>query len=80
MKNVTVSIPDDVYRDARIRAAEAGRSVSALVADYLRSLSAKDAEFDRLAALQEEVFAKASGFSASDRITRDEAHDRATLR
>ena len=39
MKNITVSVPDDVYRDARIRAAERGSSVSALVAEYLRSLS-----------------------------------------
>lgn len=47
MKNVTVAIPDEVYRDARIRAAERGTSVSAMVADYLRSLSG--AEERRLA-------------------------------
>jgi len=34
--NITVSVPDDVYRAARIRAAEQGSSVSALVAEYLR--------------------------------------------
>jgi hypothetical protein len=28
MKNITVSVPDDVYREARVRAAEAGTSVS----------------------------------------------------
>ncbi|MBA3305588.1 MAG: hypothetical protein H0U25_06640, partial [Thermoleophilaceae bacterium] len=39
MKNITVSVPEDVYRAARIRAAERGRSVSGLVADYLGSLS-----------------------------------------
>jgi hypothetical protein len=32
-KNITVTAPDDVYRRARIRAAEQGRSVSALVAE-----------------------------------------------
>ncbi|GAB3929958.1 hypothetical protein GCM10011575_28450 [Microlunatus endophyticus] len=80
MKNVTVSVPDDVYRDARIKAAEQGRSVSALVADYLRSLSSQDSEFDRLRALQEQVFERVEGFSASDRLSRDEVHDRAALR
>lgn len=80
MKNVTISIPDDVYREARIKAAEQGRSLSALVADYLRELTAKDAEFARLQALQEQVFAQTSSFSAGDRLTRDEAHDRAALR
>jgi hypothetical protein len=38
MKNITVTVPDDVYRNARIRAAERGTSVSSLVAEYLRSL------------------------------------------
>jgi plasmid stability protein len=33
MKSITVSVPDDVYRAARIRAAERGSSVSALVSD-----------------------------------------------
>jgi predicted nucleic acid-binding protein len=37
VKNVTVSIPDDVYRAARVRAAEEGSSLSSLVAGYLRS-------------------------------------------
>ena len=45
--NITVSVPDDVYRAARIRAAEKGVSVSVLVAEYLRSLSKHDAEFAR---------------------------------
>ena len=80
MKNVTISVPDDVYRDARIRAAERGTSVSALVANYLRSLSTRDAEFARLEALQFETMATIKGFSAADRLSRDEVHDRDALR
>lgn len=82
VKNLTVSVPDDVYRDARIRAAERGTSVSALVAGYLRSLSARDAEFARLEALQHRVLGEIrdSGFDGSDRLTRDEVHDRDALR
>ena len=38
MKNVTVSLPEDVYRVARIRAAERDTSVSAMVREYLESL------------------------------------------
>ena len=38
MKNITVSIDDETHRQARIRAAELGTSVSALVRGYLRSL------------------------------------------
>ena len=55
MKNITVSVPDDVYRTARIRAAEEGRSVSGMVATYLRSLSDDGAEFSRLEAQQRRI-------------------------
>ncbi|HZJ04919.1 MAG TPA: hypothetical protein VFD59_05550 [Nocardioidaceae bacterium] len=77
MKNITVSVPDDVYRGARIRAAERGRSVSSLVAEYLRGLAADEAEFNRLEAQQRQVHEQISRFRASDRLERDELHDRA---
>ena len=81
VKNVTVSVPDDVYREARIRAAQQGTSVSALVSDYLRGLARDDdAEFARLRDLQRRVSAEVSDFSASDHLSRDEVHDRAALR
>ena len=76
MKNVTVSIPDDVYRLARVRAAESDTSVSALVAAHLRSLGDRDAEFERLEAQQKRIQAKITGFSAGDRLSRDELHER----
>jgi plasmid stability protein len=77
MKNITVTVPDDVYREARVRAAERGSSVSALVGDYLRSLSDRDVEFVRLAAQQREVQAEIDRFRAGDRLDRDELHERA---
>ena len=77
MKNLTVTIPDEVYRRARIRAAEAGTSVSSLVAEFLRSLDARAADFDRRARLQSEVMSEIKAFSAGDRLARDEVHNRA---
>ena len=77
MKNITVTVPDEVYREARIRAAERGSSVSALVGGYLRSLSDGDAEFARLAAQQRKVQREIDRFRARDRLSRDELHDRA---
>ncbi|MCC6482796.1 MAG: hypothetical protein LKF30_00140 [Sphingobium sp.] len=38
MKNVTISLDDETHRKARIRAAEMGTSLSALVKQYLESL------------------------------------------
>lgn len=76
MKNITVSVPDEVYRAARIRAAEDGSSVSALVAEYLRSLSDSEAEFARLSEQQRRILASIERFSAADRLGRDEIHER----
>ncbi|MDE3189494.1 MAG: hypothetical protein KGL94_01600 [Acidobacteriota bacterium] len=77
MKNITVSVPDEVYRAARIRAAERGRSVSALVADYLGLLADRDAEFARLREQQRRIVDGIESFSAADRLGRDEIHERA---
>ena len=77
MANITVSVPDDVYRQARIKAAEEGTSVSALVARFLSTLGDGEEEFDRLAARQEEVLAEIEDFRAGDRLERDELHGRA---
>jgi plasmid stability protein len=77
MKNITVTVPDDVYRNARIRAAERGTSVSALVGEYLRSLSSREAEFSRLEAQQQQILGEIRRFRARDRLDRARLHDRA---
>jgi hypothetical protein len=77
VKNITVSVPDDVYRNARIAAAQRDTSVSALVVAFLEQMSGRMDEFTRLEALQREVQAGIRQFSASDRLDRDQVHDRA---
>lgn len=77
MRNITVSVPDDVYRQARVQAAKQGRSVSALVARYLTTLGDETAEFERLLARQEEVLAEIERFRAGDRLDRERLHERA---
>ncbi|HMO95160.1 MAG TPA: DUF6364 family protein [Tepidiformaceae bacterium] len=84
MKNITVSVPDDVYQRARVVAAERGRSLSALVAEYLSKISEdedEEARFARLEALQRKVQSEIKHFSASEhRLTREQLHDRAFMR
>jgi hypothetical protein len=77
VKNLTVTVPDDVYRNARVAAAQRDTSVSALVVAYLERLSGQLSEFARLEALQQEVRAEIGQFRAADRLGRDEVHDRA---
>jgi len=77
VRNITVSVPDDVYRNARVAAAQRDTSVSALVVAYLEQLSGRMDEFARLEALQHEVQGGISRFRGADRMSRDEVHDRA---
>ncbi|HEX9941641.1 MAG TPA: DUF6364 family protein [Thermoanaerobaculia bacterium] len=77
MRNITVSVPEEVYRQAKVKAAQQGRSVSALVAEYLSALVDTGDEFEHLLSQQEEVLAEIESFRAGDRLRRDQLHDRA---
>lgn len=76
VKNVTVTVPDEVYRQARIRAAERGTSVSSIVTEYLRSIAGPSPEFLRLRDLQRSIVAEIPRFRAADRLSREHVHDR----
>ncbi len=76
MKNITVSLDSDVYRRARIKAAELDTSVSALVKKYLIELAGQETDFERRRRLQTETLATIKTFSAGNRLTRDEVHQR----
>ena len=87
MKNITVSVDDETYRLARIKAAEAGTSVSALVRDYLVILTDTDDPVERhqrMNKLREDIiaayFARGGGLRMSDNLPRDALHDRDAFR
>lgn len=80
VKNITVSIPEEVYRQARIKAAERDTSVSAMVREFLHSQSGDESDFERRRRLQTEVLASIGSFRASDRMSRDLSHERDALR
>ena len=77
MKEITVSIPDEVYQRAQARAAELGRSLNALVADYLKELFDREADFSRLESLQHSVQAEIATFRGGNRLERGMVHNRA---
>jgi plasmid stability protein len=84
MKNITVSVDNDTYHRARVRAAERKTSVSAIVRQILGDLAAEENEFARLKRQEDEIIAQLekrhTGFSAENRMTRDQTHDRHALR
>lgn len=80
MKNITLKIDDETYRMARIRAAQEGTSVSAMVKKFLTKLSGEEDEREnrRVAAL-EELYRIADGRGLARKealkpLTRDEIY------
>ncbi|NGO50240.1 ribbon-helix-helix protein, CopG family [Allomesorhizobium camelthorni] len=76
MKNITVTVDNETYRRARMKAAERDSSVSAMVREYLKDLANTETEFERLKRKEAAIRSTITGFSASDRLSREEVHER----
>jgi hypothetical protein len=76
VKNITVTVDDETYRRARIRAAELDTSISALVKRYLVELAGGESEFERLEKLEQTLRERIKSFRAGDRLSRDDVHER----
>ena len=62
-----------------MRAAERDTSVSALVKAFFESLE-KESDFERLKRRERELAAAITHFDASDRLSRDQLHERRKVR
>lgn len=67
---------DETYRRARIRAVELDTSVSRLVRDYLNELASHESEFEASPRKEKELRASIEHFTGSERLDRDELHER----
>jgi len=80
MRNITVAVDDETYTRARVAAAERDTSVSALVKAYLEQLASQETETERLKRQEREIRSRIESFRASDRLSREELHDRSQSR
>ena len=76
MKNITVSVDDETYTRARIRAAELDTSVSALVKRFLAELDAGKSDAERLRCEERALRERIGAFRAADRLSRNDTHER----
>jgi hypothetical protein len=78
LRNVTITLQEDVARWARLEAARNDTSVSRFLGDILQQRMAEQDEYDRAMrrALGRKPFMKSDGRY----LSRDEAHDRGRLR
>ena len=76
MKNITVTVDDETYRKARMKAAEQDTSVSALVKRFLTGLVAGESDAERLKREERALRERIGNFRAADRLPREDAHAR----
>lgn len=83
MKNITVSLEEELYRRSRIAAAEADTTVTALVREFLTLLtqspsseSSRRDRQDEVLAVIETIRARHPAFQTDELLSRDELHAR----
>jgi len=76
MKNITLTVPDEVYRRARIKAAERDTSVSAVVAEYLNTFAKGETEAESLKRRMLLAREKLGHYEVGKRVPRSALHDR----
>ena len=91
MKVISVAVDDEIHRLARIKAAQMGTSMSAMLRDYLLQIldeagerPSEETEPQRRARMLDEVMARFEaegvGLDASERLSREELYDRNAAR
>ena len=84
VKNITVSVDDEVYHKARMRAAERRTTVSAMVKKMLVEVAGQETEFEQLRREEHELrarlLARGVRFKASGRLSRTELYERHAIR
>jgi uncharacterized protein YdaU (DUF1376 family) len=76
VKNITVTVDDETYRRARMKAAERDTSVSALVALFLTELASGETDTERLKREERALRERIGSFRAADRLPREDVHRR----
>lgn len=76
MKNITVTVDDEIYRKARVKAAEQDTSVSALVKHFLAELAAGESDTERLKREERALRERIGTFRAADHLPREDLHGR----
>ena len=92
MKKITVTLDDETHRLAKLKAAQKGTSVSAMVRAYLDGLVREESRADdpiapgsekpekTLDEVIEAIFARGGGIDPRENLTREELYDRNAFR
>ena len=76
MKEINISIDDELYRQARQRLEDLESSVTDCVTSYLQGLNGDDRQIAAARSRMEELFRSTKGFGVGHKLAREETHER----
>ena len=76
MKNITVSVDEDVLAKVRQIAADQKTTINALVRDYLTSVASREDRWNKAVQQMEALAAKSTMVVGPRNWTRDDVHER----
>lgn len=80
MKEIIINIDDELYDRAKESVADLESSVNEHVTSYLRSLNSADARIAAARSHMEELFNTTKGFGVGQKPSREEMHERGSVR
>lgn len=80
MKEINISVDDELYRRAQQRLGDVEDSVALHVTNYLKSLNDDDGRIAAARTRMEELFRTTRGFGVGNKLSREEMHERGSIR
>ena len=79
MKEINISVDDELYRRAQEKLEDLQSSVTQCVTSYLKSLDDDDRRIAAARTRMEELFRTTKGFGVGDKLSREEMHERGSV-
>jgi len=79
MKEINISIDDELYEQAEQRLGDLESSVTRCVTNYLQSLNDDDVRIAAARNRMIELFRNTMGFGVGEKLSREEMHDRGSV-
>jgi len=80
MKEIIINVDDELYNRAKQTVTDLESSVNEHVTSYLRSLNGDDARIAAARSHMKELFTTTKGFGVGQKPSREEMHERGSLR
>jgi hypothetical protein len=80
MKEIIIKVDDDLYDQAKNSVADLETSVNEQVISYLKTLNGEEEEVASARARMKELFNSPSGFAVGQKPSREEMHERGSVR